>query len=120
MKNFFILQAGNPTMTKNMTKRTKQFELERYGSVAYGESIEDLIKTLESLNQKAKEQGAISTSVVFFRGNDGYLDINATRYMTAEESAQAEANEAIRDQKRLDQDRSQYEALRSKFEEQSI
>ena len=99
-----------------MTKRTKQFELERNNDVAYGESIEELIKTLESLNQKAKEQGAISTSVEFFRGNDGYLDINATRYMTAEESAQAEKDEAIRDQKRLDWERSQYEALRAKFE----
>ena len=118
MKNFFILQAGNPTMTKNMTKRTKQFELERYGSVAYGESIEELIKTLESLNQKAKELGAISTSVEFFRGNDGYLNINATRYMTAEESAQTEANEAIRNKKQLDYQRRQYEALRAKFEKQ--
>jgi|688.fasta_scaffold2613831_1 hypothetical protein len=95
-------------------KRTKQFELES-SSVAYGESIEELIKTLESLNQKAKEQGAISTSVYFYQGNDGYLDINATRYMTPEESAQAEANEAIRNKKQLDWERKQYEALRAKF-----
>jgi len=117
MKNFFILQAGNPTMTKNMTKRTKKFELDN-SNVAYGESIEELIKTLESLDQKAKELGAISTSIEFFRGDCGYVEILGTRYMTAEESAQAEANEAIRDQKRLDQERSQYEALRAKFEEQ--
>ena len=100
-----------------MTKRKKQFELEN-SSVAYGESIEELIKTLEQLNQKAKEQGAISTSVEFFRGNDGYLDISATRYMTAEESAKAEADDAVRNKKQLDWDRLQYEALRAKFEKQ--
>jgi hypothetical protein len=103
-------------MSKNM-KRTKQVELDN-SIVAYGESIEELIKTLEQLNQKAKELGAISTSVEFFRGNDGYLDISATRYMTPEESAQAEKDEAIRNQKQLDYERRQYEALRSKFEEQ--
>jgi len=97
-------------------KRTRQFELERNSSIGYGESIEELIETLEQLNQKAKELGAISTSVEFFRGNDGYLDISATRYMTAEESAQAEANEAIRNKKQLDWERRQYEALRAKFE----
>jgi hypothetical protein len=97
-------------------KRTKQFELERNSSIGYGESIEAFIITLEQLNQKAKELGAISTSVEFFRGNDGYLDISATRYMTPEESAQAEANEAIRNQKQLDWERKQYEALRAKFE----
>ena len=96
-------------------KRTKQFELDN-SSVAYGESIEELIKKLEKLNQKAKELGAIRTSVEFFRGNDGYLDISATRYMTPEEIAQAEANEAIRNQKQIDWERKQYEALRAKFE----
>jgi hypothetical protein len=97
-------------------KRTKQFELERYGSVGYGESIEELIKTLEQLNQKAREQGAISTSIYFYQGSDGYLDIHATRYMTAEESAQAEKDDAVRNKKQLDWDRLQYEALRAKFE----
>ena len=96
-------------------KRTKQFELDN-SCVAYGESIEQLIKTLEQLNRKAKELGAIDTSVEFFRGNDGYLDISATRYMTPEEIAQAEANEAIRNKKQLDWERKQYEALRAKFE----
>jgi hypothetical protein len=97
-------------------KRTKQFELERNNSIGYGESLEELIKTLEQLNRKAKEIGAIDTSIEFFRGNDGYLDISATRYMTPEEIAQAEANEAIRNQKQLDFERRQYEALRAKFE----
>jgi hypothetical protein len=97
--------------------RTRQFELDS-SSVAYGESIEELIKTLESLNQKAKEQGAIRTSVEFFKGTDGYLEINGTRYMTAEESAKAEADDAVRNQKQLDYERRQYEALRAKFEEQ--
>jgi hypothetical protein len=97
-------------------KRTKQFELERNNSIGYGESLEELIKTLEQLNRKAKELGAIDTSIEFFRGNDGYLDISATRYMTPEEIAQAEANEAIRNQKQLDFERRQYEALRAKFE----
>jgi hypothetical protein len=97
-------------------KRTKQFELERNGSVAYGESIEELIKTLEQLNRKAKELGAIDTSVDFYRGDDGYVEISATRYMTPEEIAQAEANEAIRNQKQIDWERKQYEALRAKFE----
>jgi hypothetical protein len=97
-------------------KRTKQFELERNSSIGYGESIEELIETLEQLNQKAKELGAISTSVEFFRGNDGYLEILGTRYMTPEESAQAEANEAIRNKKQLDYERKRYEALRAKFE----
>jgi hypothetical protein len=98
-----------------MTKRTKQFELDN-SIVAYGESIEELIKTLEQLNRKAKELGAISTSVEFFRGEDGYLDISATRYMTPEESAQTEKDEAIKNQKQLDYERRQYEALKAKFE----
>jgi len=98
-------------------KRTKQFELDN-SCVAYGESIEQLIKTLEQLNQKAKELGAISTSIQFFRGENGYFDISATRYMTPEESAQAEKDEAIRNQKQIDWERKQYEALRAKFEEQ--
>jgi len=97
-------------------KRTKQFELERNGSVAYGESIEELIKTLERLNQKAKELGAISTSIYFFPGSDGYIDIYGTRYMTPEEIAKAEADDAVRNQKQLDYERRQYEALRAKFE----
>lgn len=96
-------------------KRTKQFEL-RVGDFAHGESIEQLIKTLESLNERAKEQGAIATSVDFYRGNDGYVQIRATRYMTPEEAAKAEADEAVRDQKQLDFERRQYEALRAKFE----
>ena len=97
-------------------KRTKQFELERNSSIGYGESIEAFIITLEQLNQKAKELGAISTSIEFFRGNDGYLDISATRYMTPEEVAKAEKDEAIKNQKQLDYERKQYEALRAKFE----
>ena len=97
--------------------RTKQFELDN-SNVAYGESIEELIKTLESLNKRAKELGAISTSIYFYHGSHGYIDIHATRYMTAEESAQAEKDEAIRDQKQLDYERKQYEALRAKFEKQ--
>jgi hypothetical protein len=97
--------------------RTKQFELDD-SNVAYGESIEELIKTLESLNKRAKELGAISTSIEFFRGDCGYVQILGTRYMTPEEIAQAEAKEAIRNQKQLDWERSQYEALRAKFEKQ--
>jgi DNA repair exonuclease SbcCD ATPase subunit len=97
-------------------KRTKQFELERNNSIGYGESIEELIKTLEQLNRKAKELGAISTSIEFFRGDYGYVEILGTRYMTPEESAQAEAKEAARDQKQLNYERKQYEALRAKFE----
>jgi DNA repair exonuclease SbcCD ATPase subunit len=97
--------------------RTKQFELDN-SNVAYGESIEELIKTLESLDQKAKELGAISTSIEFFRGDCGYFEILGTRYMTPEESAQAEAKEAARDQKQLNYERKQYEALRAKFENQ--
>jgi hypothetical protein len=97
--------------------RTKQFELDD-SNVAYGESIEELIKTLESLNKRAKELGAISTSIEFFRGDCGYVQILGTRYMTPEEIAQAEAKEAIRDQKQLDWERKQYEALRAKFEKQ--
>jgi len=96
-------------------KRTKQFELDN-SCVAYGESIEELIKTLEQLNRKAKELGAISTSIYFFRGSDGYLDISATRYMTHEEIAKAEADDAVKNQKQLDYERKQYEALRAKFE----
>ena len=95
--------------------RTKQFELDN-SSIAYGESIEQLIKTLESLNKRAKEQGAISTSVDFYRGSDGYIDIHATRYMTPEEIAKAEAADAVRNQKQLDWERKQYEALKAKFE----
>jgi hypothetical protein len=75
-------------------KRIKQFELEN-SSIAYGESIESLIKTLKSLNKRAKEQGAISTSVNFYHGSDGYIDICATRYMTSEEAAKAEADDAV-------------------------
>jgi len=97
--------------------RTKQFELDD-SNVAYGESIEELIKTLESLNKRAKELGAISTSIEFFRGDCGYVEILGTRYMTPEEIAQAEAKEAARDQKQLDYERKQYEALRAKFEKQ--
>jgi len=97
--------------------RTKQFELDN-SNVAYGESIEELIKTLESLNKRAKELGAISTSIEFFRGDCGYVEILGTRYMTPEEIAQAEAKEAARDQKQLDYERKQYEALRAKFEKQ--
>lgn len=97
--------------------RTKQFELDN-SNVAYGESIEELIKTLESLDQKAKELGAISTSIEFFRGDCGYVEILGTRYMTPEEIAQAEAKEAARDQKQLDYERKQYEALQAKFEKQ--
>jgi hypothetical protein len=96
-------------------KRTKQFELDN-SSVAYGESIEELIKTLESLNEQAKKQGAISTSIYFFQGSDGYIDIYGIRYMTPEEVAKAEADEAIKNQKQLHYERKQYEALRSKFE----
>ena len=95
--------------------RTKQFELDNR-TIAYGESIESLIKTLESLNERAKEQGAISTSVYFYHGSDGYIDITATRYMTPEEAAKAEADEAVKNQKQLDYERKQYEALRAKFE----
>jgi hypothetical protein len=95
--------------------RTKQFELDD-SNVAYGESIEELIKTLESLNKRAKELGAISTSIEFFRGSDGYLDISGTRYMTPEEVAKAEADDAVRNQKQLDFERRQYEALKAKFE----
>jgi hypothetical protein len=97
--------------------RTKQFELDN-SCVAYGESIEELIKTLEQLNQKAKELGAISTSIEFFRGDYGYVEILGTRYMTPAEFFQAEAKEAARDQKQLDWERKQYEALRAKFEKQ--
>lgn len=96
-------------------KRTKQFELNN-SSIAYGESIEQLIKTLESLNERAKEQGAISTSIYFFPGSDGYIDIYGTRYITPEEIAKAEADDAVRNQKQLDYERRQYEALRAKFE----
>jgi hypothetical protein len=95
--------------------RTKQFELDN-SSIAYGESIEELIKTLESLNERAKQQGAISTSVDFYRGSDGYIDIHATRYMTPEEIAKAETDDAVRNQKQLDFERRQYEALKAKFE----
>lgn len=95
--------------------RTKQFELS-VGDFAHGESIEHLIKTLESINKRAKEQGAIDTSVDFYRGSDGYIDIHATRYMTSEEVAKAEADDAVRNQKQLDYERKQYEALRAKFE----
>ena len=97
--------------------RTKQFELDN-SSIAYGESIEELIKTLESLNERAKQQGAISTSVDFYRGSDGYIDIHATWYMTPEEVAKAEADDAVRNQKQLDWERRQYEALKAKFEKQ--
>ena len=95
--------------------RTKQFELNN-SSIANGESIEELIKTLESLNERAKEQGAIKTSIYFFTGSDGYMDINGTRYMTPEEIAEAEADDAARNQKQLDFERRQYEALKAKFE----
>ena len=95
--------------------RTKQFELNN-SSIAHGESIESLIKTRESLNERAKEQGAISTSVNFYHGSDGHIDICATRYMTPEEAAKAEADEAVKNQKQLDYERKQYEALRAKFE----
>ncbi len=96
-------------------KRTKQFELDN-SSIAYGESIESLINTLESINKRAKEQGAIDTSVVFYRGDDGYVEIRGTRYMTPEEIAKAEADDAVKNQKQLDRERKQYEALRAKFE----
>jgi len=95
--------------------RTKQFELS-VGDFAHGESIEHLIKTLESLNERAKEQGAIDTSVDFYRGDDNYVEISATRYMTPEEVAKAEADDAVRNQKQLDFERRQYEALKAKFE----
>jgi hypothetical protein len=95
--------------------RTKQFELS-VGDFAHGESIEELIKTLESLNERAKQQGAIDTSVNFYRGDDGFVEISATRYMTPEEVAKAEADDAVRNQKQLDFERRQYEALKAKFE----
>ena len=95
--------------------RTKQFELDD-SNVAYGESIEELIKTLESINKRAKELGAIDTSVDFYRGDDNYVEISATRYMTPEEVAKAEADDAVRNQKQLDFERRQYEALKAKFE----
>jgi hypothetical protein len=95
--------------------RTKQFELS-VGDFAHGESIEHLIKTLESLNKRAKEQGAIDTSVEFYRGDDGFVEISATRYMTSEEVTKAEADDAVRNQKQLDWERRQYEALKAKFE----
>jgi len=97
--------------------RTKQFELS-VGDFAHGESIEELIKTLESLNERAKQQGAIDTSVDFYRGDDGFVEISATRYMTPEEAAKAEADDAVRNQKQLDFERRQYEALKAKFEKQ--
>lgn len=97
--------------------RTKQFEL-IVGDFAHGESIEELIKTLKSLNKRAKEQGAISTSVDFYGGDDGYVKIYGTRYMTPEEAAKAEADDAVRNQKQLDWERKQYEALKAKFEKQ--
>lgn len=95
--------------------RTKQFELDN-SSIAYGESIEELIKTLESLNKRAKEHGAIDTSVDFYHGDGGYVQICGIRYMTPEEIAKAEADDAVRNQKQLDWERKQYEALRAKFE----
>ena len=95
--------------------RTKQFELS-VGDFAHGESIEELIKTLESINKRAKQQGAIDTSVDFYRGDDGFVEISATRYMTPEEIAKAEADDAVRNQKQLDWERRQYEALKAKFE----
>jgi hypothetical protein len=97
--------------------RTKQFELSN-GDLANGESIEEMIKTLESLNKRAKELGAIDTSVDFYRGDYGYVEISATRYMTPEEVAKAEADDAVRNQRQLDFERRQYEALRAKFEKQ--
>lgn len=96
--------------------RTKQFELS-VGDFAHGESIEELIKTLESLNERAKQQGAIDTSVNFYR-DDGFVQICGIRYMTPEEIAKAEADDAVRNQKQLDFERRQYEAIKAKFEKQ--
>lgn len=78
--------------------RTKQFELS-VGDFAQRESIKELIKTLESLNKRAKEQGAIDTSVDFYRGDDGYVEICGTRYMTPEEIVPLLAEAIRRSQK---------------------